>query len=235
GTTPPQEGLDDSPTPVPRAATLRQEEPRGVSRVVVPVQLRQELGLHNPNLRGQRVGNLKLTAANGLADHSSVDQDVSVLSQGRGNQEDKPRDPNRTPVVTLLLDLRKRSEEGVEGERSVRRNVGLRARHITERSGGAGLKNVAVRRVEVRGADPVRADKLEVGQGLLRVHSKPDHLSWEAGDLVPLVVDERLEGEVDTRTVLVRGKPLLALAVLEGRVGGQLGNPRKPNLPSLAT
>src|SRR5690606_806235 len=98
-----------------------------------------------------------------------------------------------------------------------------------------GLKNVAVRRVEVRGVDPVRADKLEVGQGLLRVHSEPDHLSREAGDLVPLVVDERLEGEVDARTVLVRGEPLLALAVLEGRVGGQLGNPRKPNLPRLAT
>src|SRR5690625_1269414 len=89
GTATTEEGLDDGPATVTGAATLGQEEPRRVSRSVVTVQLSKELGLHNPNLRRQRVGNLELPATDRLTDHSGVDQHVGVLSQGRGTSRTK--------------------------------------------------------------------------------------------------------------------------------------------------
>src|SRR5690625_6555171 len=119
--------------------------------------------------------------------------------------------------------------------RGVGRNVGLGASHIAQGGDGAGLKNVAVPSVEVRGVDALGADKLKVRRRLLSVHSELDHLSREGCNLVPLVVDERLEGEVNPRTVLVRGEPLLALPVLEGRVRGQLGNAGKAHRARLPT
>src|SRR5690606_26440634 len=114
-------------------------------------------------------------------------------------------------------------EKSVEVQRRVLRNVGLVTSDIAN-GASASLKDVTSRVVEVSAVDPGSRDQHRGSKSVLGVRRQLRRLSRKAGDLVPLVVDERLEGEVDAHTVLGGADELLTRLELIRRVGRQLGH-----------
>src|SRR5690625_1989820 len=222
-----EERINDGPAPVGRTATSREEEPVA-SRLVGGVDAGDPRVLNHTDLRRQRVGELVGPAANLLANRGRVDQEVRVVGQRRGHNEHEGVDHDRvTPeAALLLLGLLNGREQRVLAQRSVRRNVRRHPGDVAH-ARGSGAEHVVVDGVEVRGVDAVGGDEHQRGENVLGVPSEEGSLGGERRDLVPLVVDERLERELNPRTVLRGTDELLARLVLEGRVRGQLRDARE--------
>src|SRR5690606_23844470 len=126
-------------------------------------------------------------------------------------------------VVRLLLGLLDRREQRVEVQRRVLRNVSLVPSDIAN-GPSTSLEDVTGRVVEGSAVEPGGRDQHRGSKSVLGVRRQLRRLSRKAGDLVPLVVDERLEGEMDSHTVLGGADELLTRLELIRRVGRQLGH-----------